>query len=158
MTDDRTTPRAAADDPLPALVRIGWARTPWARLEDCPKNVGRARERGQTATLEIEPPFRAGLQGLDAFSHVIVLTWLDAAERDLVQVAPAHVAGPTGVFALRSPVRPNPFGVSIVRLLALDCAAGRLRLEALDVRDGTPVIDIKPYVPAVDAVPDATTR
>ena len=137
---------------------IGIARTPWITRADCPKNMGVARERGQPAEIVIDAEWRAGLAGLAAFSHVIVLTWLDEARRDLLQLTPAHVDRPTGVFALRSPVRPNPVGVSVARLVGLDAAAGILWLDALDCRDATPVIDVKPYLPSVDAFPDARTR
>ena len=149
------------------LVFIGRVRSAHARGEAAPKNPAKAREQGQTATLEIDAQFRPGLEGLAAFSHIIVLGWLDAADRGLIQITrPGSVAapsvahqqparGPTGVFALRSPVRPNPISVSVARLISVDVAEGRVTIDASDLLDGTPLIDIKPYRPGIDAIPDA---
>jgi tRNA (Thr-GGU) A37 N-methylase len=69
---------------------------------------------------------------------------------------PRHAAEPKGVFSLRSPARPNPVGLHVARLTGLDIEAGRLEVDAIDVLDGTPVIDIKPYYASIDAFPDAT--
>ena len=138
------------------LVFIGRVRSPWTTREDCPKNMAAAREKGGGATVEIDPPFRPGLEGLERFSHVAVLTWLDRSPRDLIVQKPRHASEARGVFALRSPARPNPVGLHIVRLLHVDSANGLLRLEAIDVLDGTPVVDVKPYYASTDAIPDAT--
>lgn len=137
------------------LVFIGLVRSAWTAHSAAPKNPTRARETGAGARLEIAPPYRAGLAGLAAYSHVIVLGWLDQARRDLVTLHPKHVAEPTGVFALRSPIRPNPIGLSVARILAVDAAAGIVTLDAIDFLDGTPLIDLKPYRPGIDSVPDA---
>lgn len=117
-----------------------------------------AAEHGGAATLHIDEPYRAALAGLDRASHVIVLGWFDRAHRDRLIQQPRHLARPVGAFALRSPDRPNPIGVSVARLVALDVAAGRVTLEALDWLDGTPVLDIKPYFASVDSVPGAVVR
>ncbi len=69
---------------------------------------------------------------------------------------PRHAADAKGVFSLRSPARPNPIGLHVAKLIALDIDTGRIDLDAIDVLDGTPVIDIKPYYASVDAVPEAT--
>ena len=82
------------------------------------------------------------------------MTWLGSARRDLIQQHPSHRAGPTGTFALRSSIRPNPIGLAVVRLLALDAEAGRLTLDAIDMFDATPVLDIKPFLPSVDIPPE----
>ncbi|MGN6144837.1 MAG: tRNA (N6-threonylcarbamoyladenosine(37)-N6)-methyltransferase TrmO [Mesorhizobium sp.] len=140
------------------LVFIGVIRSPWTRREECPKNMREARERGRPATVEILPAFRQGLEGLQAASHVAVLTWLHHAPRTLIVQKPRHATEPKGVFALRSPVRPNPVGLHVVRLVGIDAESGRLDLEAIDVLDGTPVIDIKPYFASVDSVPDAVVE
>lgn len=143
----------AADDAR--LVFIGRLRTPWPTRDDCPRN-GRKVE--AVATVEIDPPFRAALMGVERFSHLILLYWMDEARRDLVVQVPGHGDGrPRGTFALRSPVRPNPIALSVVDLLGCDPAAGRLTVRGLDCRDGTPLLDVKPYFPSVDAWPDATT-
>lgn len=149
-----------ADDPAAApgdasVVFIGRVRSPWTRREDCPKNMSQARERGGAGRAEVAAPFRAGLAGLERFSHVVLLTWFDRAGRDLIVQHPKHAAVARGVFALRSPVRPNPIGMHVARLEALDAAAGVLHLDAIDVLDGTPLLDIKPYFASIDAFPEA---
>ena len=138
------------------LVFIGRVRSPWTTREDCPKNMAAAREKGGGATVEIDPRFRLGLDGIEAFSHVALLTWLDRSPRDLIVQKPRHAPEARGVFALRSPARPNPVGLHIVRLLDVDAGNGLLTLDAIDVLDGTPVIDVKPYYASTDAVPDAS--
>lgn len=135
---------------------IGRVRSPWAERGDAPKNMNAARETGQPAFLEIDAPFRPGLARLDAYSHVIVLTWFDRSERNLIVQKPAHAPEPRGVFALRSPVRPNPIGLHVARLVSLDIEAGVIAIDAIDALDGTPVVDLKPYFASVDAFPDAT--
>jgi tRNA-Thr(GGU) m(6)t(6)A37 methyltransferase TsaA len=137
------------------LVFIGRIRTPFTNRADCPRNVRMARTGGGTATVEVNPPFRAGLLGLDRASHVILLYWMDEAERDLMVQHPRHVDGPRGVFSIRSPARPNPIALSVAGLLAIDAEAGILTVEQMDCRDGTPLLDIKPYWPSIDSVPDA---
>lgn len=146
-------PAVAADDAR--IVFVGRIRTPWATRRDCPKNPREARERGKTATIEVDEPFRPGLEGLAGFSHVILLYWMHEGQRDLVVQAPKHLSAPRGVFALRSPARPNPIALSVVRLIAVDAAAGTLTIDAIDCIDGTALVDIKPYLPSVDAVPSA---
>ena len=154
---EQRLPRDPAEmQPDAHLVFIGRVRSLWTTREDCPKNMAAAREKGGGATVEIDPRFRLGLDGIEAFSHVALLTWLDRAPRDLIVQKPRHAAQPRGIFALRSPARPNPVGLHIVRLLAVDAANGLLRLEAIDVLDGTPVVDVKPYYASTDAIPDAT--
>lgn len=138
-----------------ALVFIGRVRSPWTDREHCPKNMAAARERGEPATVEIDPAWRAGLDGLQRASHVVVLSWLDRSPRNLIVQKPRHAGSARGTFALRSPARPNPIGLHVARLLRIDAAAGILHLEAIDVLDGTPVVDIKPYYASADAVPDA---
>lgn len=143
---------------LPAdarLVFIGRVRSPWTERRDCPKNVVAARETGKPALVEIDPAWRAGLSGLEAGSHLILLTWLDRGPRNMIVQKPRHASESRGVFALRSPARPNPVGVHVVQLLGLDAESGRLDIDAIDVLDGTPVIDIKPYYASTDAVPHA---
>ena len=139
------------------LVFIGRIRSPWKSRADAPKNPNEARARGQSASVEIDAPWRAGLDGIDAFSHLILLYWMHEARRDVIVQAPRHARVPRGVFALRSPVRPNPIALSVVRLLAIDQPAGRLAIDAIDCIDGTPLIDIKPYRPGIDSMPDAVT-
>ncbi|MBX3568407.1 MAG: tRNA (N6-threonylcarbamoyladenosine(37)-N6)-methyltransferase TrmO [Rhizobiaceae bacterium] len=137
------------------VVFIGRIRSKWRQRSECPKNMRAAREAGEPASVLVDPPYRAGLAGLQRASHVVLLTWLDRAQRDLIVQKPRQAVEASGVFALRSPVRPNPIGLHVVRLLRLDIAAGTLELEAIDVLDGTPLLDIKPYLPSVDSIPEA---
>lgn len=139
------------------VVFIGRLRTPWATRADCPRNVRIARERGGTARVEVDPVYRPGLANLATSSHVILLYWMDEAERDILVQHPSHADGPRGVFSIRSPARPNPIALAVARLIALDESAGVLEVEQLDCRDGTALLDIKPYLPGVDAVPLALT-
>lgn len=139
----------------PRLVVIGTVRTANPDIAATPKNPAKAREVGVRSHIEIAPQFRAGLEGLDRYSHIIVLCWLDRSRRDLIQLTRPTDPTPKGVFALRAPVRPNPISLSTVRLIGIDLAKGTIDVEALDLVDGTPVIDIKPYRPRVDAIPDA---
>ena len=135
---------------------IGMLRSAWTSRDDCPKNMREARERGVGATVEIGAQYREGLQGLGAASHVAILTWLHHAPRNLIVQKPRHAIESKGVFALRSPARPNPIGLHIARLLSVDPVTGILSLDAIDALDGTPVIDIKPYFASSDSVADAT--
>ena len=138
------------------VVFIGRIVSPWTSREDCPKNMRAARESGRTATVLIDEPYRPGLQNLERASHVVILSWLHHAPRNLIVQKPRHAAEPKGVFSLRSPARPNPVGLHVAKLVSLDIQAGRIEVDAIDVLGGTPVIDIKPYYASVDAFPEAT--
>jgi tRNA-Thr(GGU) m(6)t(6)A37 methyltransferase TsaA len=129
---------------------IGRIRTPWTRREQCPKN---ARESDAACTIEVDPRFAAGLQGVESCSHLLVLYWMDRSRRDLVLQAPRDYGDLHGTFSLRSPARPNPVAVSVVKLLQV--AGNALSVVGLDCLDGTPLIDIKPYFASTDSVPDA---
>ena len=142
---------AGADDAH--LAFIGLVRSPWVRREDCPKNVRQARERAEAAVIEIAAPYRAALAGLEPGADIHLLTWLHGARRDLAVQAPRHAAEPRGTFSLRSPVRPNPIGLHLVRIVFLDIGSGRVGIDAVDVLDATPVLDIKPYLKTVDRPP-----
>lgn len=138
-----------------ALRPIGRLRTPFATLADCPRN-GRVLEPAPACLAEVDAPYQAGLRELDGFSHLIVLYWLDAmAGYEPVLASRTSGVPPRGVFATRAPRRPNPIGLAVV---AFDGFAGpgRLRVRYLDCVDGTPLIDIKPYLAATDSVPEAT--
>ncbi|CAI4029763.1 putative S-adenosyl-L-methionine-binding protein [Nitrospira tepida] len=99
------------------------------------------------AWLELAPRVAAGLAGLTAGDEVIVLTWLHRAQRDVLQVHPrGNLEAPlTGVFATRSPDRPNPVGLH--RVSVLDVAGLRVRVAPMEAIDGTPIVDIKPVLP-----------
>lgn len=143
-------PARVADDAR--LHFIGRLRSPWSPGH-CPKNLREAREAGGAFRAEIDLPFRPGLMGLVPGQAIILLYWTGQARRDRIVLHPPHREGPTGVFALRSPARPNPVALGVVRLLACDHEAGLLEFDALDAFDGTPLIDIKPWLPSVDVPP-----
>jgi tRNA-Thr(GGU) m(6)t(6)A37 methyltransferase TsaA len=110
---------------------------------------------GAPGEIEIFPEFADGLLRLEKHSHIWVLAWLDRAERDVLQVTPRGVAdrGPAGlhgVFAVRSPARPNPIGLTVCRVAHRDGL--RISVDRLDFLDGTPVIDVKPYFVTRDAI------
>jgi tRNA-Thr(GGU) m(6)t(6)A37 methyltransferase TsaA len=138
-----------------SLVFIGRVRSPWASREDCPKNMAAARQAGRPASIETDPAYRRGLDGLARFSHAVLLTWLDRSARDLIVQKPRHAEVARGTFALRSPVRPNPIGLHVVRITGIDPQNGRVDIDGIDVLDATPVIDLKPYFASTDAIPDA---
>ncbi len=123
--------------------------------------VGQVRRQGDLAVLEIEPKFAPALDGIQGFSHVWVFYWFHdndlPEERATLKVHPRRdPANPlTGVFACRAPARPNLIGLCACRLVKLE--GNRLTVEGLDAKDGSPIIDIKPYIPEGDAVPGATT-
>ena len=133
-----------------SLYYIGGLRTPWKRREECPKN---ARESHAVCTIEVDPRWADGLKGIESCTHLVVLYWMDRSRRDLVVQVPQHYGEPRGTFALRSPARPNPIAMSVVRLVRLEGA--KLEVVGLDCLDRTPLLDIKPYFPSTDAVPDA---
>ncbi|MFN6924463.1 MAG: TrmO family methyltransferase [Tabrizicola sp.] len=135
------------------LCFIGHLCTPWMRGR-CPKNLREARTLGGDFQARINAPFRPGLQGLSLGQAVILLYWTGAARRDLIVQHPAHRDRPTGTFALRSPARPNPIALAVVRLLDLDVETGTLIFDALDAYDGTPLLDLKPWLPWVDVPPE----
>jgi len=141
------TPPDATDA---GLYFIGRIRTPWTNRKDCPKN---ARGSDAVCTIEVDPRWAAALSGVETCSHLIVLYWMDQARRDLAVQVPSHYQEGRGTFALRSPVRPNPIALSVVRLLKVD--GTKLSVVGLDCLDGTPLVDIKPYFASVDCVPDA---
>lgn len=133
-----------------ALTFIGHVVSPWIKRADCPKSMDEARARAMPAEVHVAPAFRDGLAGLERFEAVVVLTYFPAAPRDLIVQRPRHLGEARGVFALRSPARPNPIGLHVARLVSVDAAQGVLRIEAIDALDGTPVIDLKPFRPEAD--------
>jgi tRNA-Thr(GGU) m(6)t(6)A37 methyltransferase TsaA len=132
------------------LYFIGRIRTPWQQRKDCPKN---ARESDAVCTIEVDPRWAPALKDVESCSHLVVLYWMDRSRRDIALQVPRHYGVQRGTFALRSPARPNPIALSVVRLLRVD--GNQLEVVGLDCLDGTPLLDLKPYFPSTDAVSDA---
>ena len=129
---------------------IGRIHTPWTERKDCPKN---ARESEAVCTVELEARFAPGLKEVASCSHLVLLYWMDKAPRNLVLQTPSHYGTQRGTFSLRSPARPNPIALSVVKLRGVD--GNKLSVIGLDCLDGTPLLDIKPYFASTDSVPDA---
>ena len=110
---------------------------------EAPKNYSESDRRG---IIEIFPEYRDGLDGIEAGQTIVVLFWLDRSERDTLKVYPRgdRSRGLRGVFATRSPMRPNPIAISELKVLAVD--GNSLEVLGLDILDGTPVIDIKKQI------------
>ncbi|MEL6583707.1 MAG: TrmO family methyltransferase [Pseudomonadota bacterium] len=149
---EQTLPFDPASAPHAPVTFIGRVSSPWSR-GNCPKNVRAARERGEPAKLLIDAAYRPGLQGLSPSSFIIAIYWMAEARRDIIVQRPGHVEGPRGVFSLRSPVRPNSIAQACVQITAIDAALGVIEIDAMDCFDGTPLLDIKPWIATVDQPP-----
>ncbi|EKE69223.1 tRNA (N6-threonylcarbamoyladenosine(37)-N6)-methyltransferase TrmO [Gallaecimonas xiamenensis] len=137
---------------------IGHIASPYAEKFAVPRQPGLVAS--AEASLVLEAPYRGeALRGIEAFSHLwLVFVFHEHLERGWQPlVRPPRLGGnaKTGVFASRSTFRPNPIGLSVVELKAVDAQAGVLTLGGLDLVDGTPILDIKPYLPYADALADA---
>jgi tRNA-Thr(GGU) m(6)t(6)A37 methyltransferase TsaA len=125
---------------------IGVIRTPFKRIEGMPiQPSGASSAQGR---VEILPRYAEGLRDLDGFSHVILLYHFHPVKDSALIVTPFMDSLPRGVFSTRAPKRPNPIGISVVVLLRIDETV--LHIENVDVLDGTPLLDVKPYVPEFD--------
>ncbi len=142
----------------PTLTPIGTLHTPWHSAADCPRN-GRQPEPAPACEAHVLPAYADGLHSLEGFSHLILLYWLDqatpGAKPARLTFTPPFDTEPRGGFATRAPWRPNPIGLSVVAFDGF-AAAGVLRVRYLDCVDGTPLLDIKPYLPTTDSEPAAT--
>jgi tRNA-Thr(GGU) m(6)t(6)A37 methyltransferase TsaA len=140
--DDLRLGETAIDlsEPVDAALRfIGRVRTPFKTRELCPR---RGDPDGPECALEFLETWEPALQGIEAFETIEVLYWLHQSRRDLLLQSPRSDGRTFGTFALRSPVRPNPIGTSVVRLLRREGAV--LIVRGMDCLDGTPLLDIKP--------------
>lgn len=126
------------------LKPIGFVSSHLKSMEDCPKQ---GREGAPEAWLEILADFWDALDGLAEGDEIIILTWLHGGRRDLLKVHPrGNAAAPVkGVFATRSPDRPNPIGLHLVKVLEIH-GPGRIKVHPLEALDGTPILDIKPVL------------
>lgn len=135
------------------MTPIGRIRTQFATLDDCPRN-GRQLRPAPLCRVEVADAYVAGLAGLDGFSHLFLLYWLDQSTPALT-ITPPFDGQARGVFATRAPCRPNPIGLSVVAFDGFE-KPGTLLVRNLDCLDGTPLLDIKPYLATTDSEPEAT--
>jgi tRNA-Thr(GGU) m(6)t(6)A37 methyltransferase TsaA len=129
------------------LITIGIIHSPHQEAAGTP--IQAALATGVQGTVEVFPEYAPGLRDLDGFDRIWLVYWFDRAKAMHLTVKPYLDTAEHGLFATRAPSRPNPIGLSPVRLLGI--AGNTLHVDGLDILDGTPLLDIKPYVPAFDA-------
>jgi len=129
------------------LVPIGVIHSSYQKKGDAPHQ---GRLSPTTSEIEIFPEYADGLKDVAERPHLIILYWLDRADRRILTAIPPNAKKEHGVFATRSPNRPNPIGLAVTDLLSID--GTRLIVRGLDALDGTPVLDIKPYSAEIDCV------
>ena len=124
-----------------------------------PIGAVRASDEEQSYILQIDEPYRAGLKQADQFSHIMIFWWADKMDTDhyrsiMTTELPYAPGIEAGVFACRSEYRPNPIAVTLMAVISIDVEQGIVVLPWIDAFDGTPVLDIKPYIPISDRVRD----
>jgi tRNA-Thr(GGU) m(6)t(6)A37 methyltransferase TsaA len=132
---------------------IGIIHTPFTKTEGMP--IQPAGAAGAQGAVTLFPEYRAGLKDLDGFSHIILIYQFHASVGFSLEVVPFMDREPHGVFATRAPRRPNPIGLSVVQLDRIE--DGVVHVRHVDMLDGTPLLDIKPYVPEFDHPSDVRT-
>ena len=131
---------------------VGYVHSGYAQPEDVPHtHIGWTAD---LSRIRLLPRHAAGLGGLKGYSRIVVLFWVHRA-KDWKMPRHHHKPPHVKVFATRMPVRPNPIGMSVVELVDFSVDSGELVVKGLDALDGTPVLDIKPYIPNFDSYPDA---
>lgn len=152
MSDDRST--GGAGDTF--VVRpIGVFRGPYREAVEAPRQAATAPDVPGRIELSPRPGFEHAVEDLEGWDYLWILFWFDRAEGFRPKVLPPRSTERRGLFATRSPHRPNPIGLSAVRLVAVSGLT--LHVTGVDILDGTPVVDVKPYVPYADAYPNART-
>jgi len=124
---------------------IGYVRSPYRDTREVPKGLGAKHE--AEGVLEIRAEFEPGLFDIEGFSHLFVIWVFDRSEGYSLVATPPSDGRPHGVFATRSPQRPNPIGLTVVELLSRE--GSHLRVRGIDMVDGTPILDIKPYLSSI---------
>jgi tRNA-Thr(GGU) m(6)t(6)A37 methyltransferase TsaA len=132
---------------------IGRARTPWQRREDAPHQASVAA--ASEGIVAVAPEFRAALADLDTFQRIWLVFLFDRSNGWAAKVKPPRGGPKRGVFATRAPNRPSQIGLTSVAVIGVDVTTGEVRVRGIDLLDDTPILDIKPYLPMVDAWPDA---
>lgn len=129
--------------------KIGLIHSPFNNIREMPiQSVGASGIKG---IVEVFPAFTEGLKDVEGFSHIILLYHFHQIKESMLLVTPFLDSQPRGVFATRAPKRPNPIGLSVVKLDGIE--GNILHVENVDILDGTPLLDIKPYVPEFDNHP-----
>ncbi len=131
--------------------QIGVIHTPYKKLSNVP--IQGVLKPEVTGILEVFPEYEDGLKDIEGFSHIILLYYFHLAEKVELQRKPFLDDKEHGIFSIRAPNRPNPIGFSVVRLLRKE--QNKLYISEIDMLDGTPLIDIKPYVTKLDIRIDA---
>lgn len=126
---------------------IGFVKSPYSETREIPKGCGAKHE--AEGIIEIQPDLEQGLTDIEGFSHLFIIWAFHKADGCSLLGTPPSDNRPHGVFATRSPRRPNPIGLTVVELLERD--GPRLRVRGVDMLDGTPVLDIKPYLSSIPA-------
>jgi tRNA (adenine37-N6)-methyltransferase len=134
-----------------AMVGIGIVRSPWTALAGMPIQPVFAEE--ARGAVEVFSQFADGLRDLEGFNRLWLVCWLHAAPPGPLRLIPFRDTAERGVFSTRAPCRPNAIGLSCVRLLGV--SGNVLSIGGVDILDGTPLLDIKPYVPEFDSFPGA---
>ncbi|MBU1638382.1 tRNA (N6-threonylcarbamoyladenosine(37)-N6)-methyltransferase TrmO [bacterium] len=137
------------------LRAIGTIHTPFEQQAGTPIQPFRGKGKDTRAIIEIMPEYREGLKDLDGFERIWLLFGFHKSSGYNLNVTPYLDTAERGLFATRAPRRPNPVGLSCTKLLSVDMDAGRLEVQGVDMLDGTPLFDIKPYIPRSDAFPDS---
>jgi tRNA-Thr(GGU) m(6)t(6)A37 methyltransferase TsaA len=125
-----------------AMKAIGYVRSPYNSTQEVPRGLG-AKHQAE-GVLEIAPEFELGLADIEGFSHLFVIWMFDRSTGYELTATPPSDNRPHGVFATRSPLRPNPIGLTVVSLLRRE--GSRVHVRGIDMLDGTPILDIKPYL------------
>lgn len=129
---------------------IGTIHSPFHELTNMP--IQPSSEASAQGTVELLPEYTPGLLDLEGFSHIILIYYLHRSDHYSLRITPFLDSKTHGVFATRAPNRPNSIGISVTKLLKIENNV--LFVDNLDVLDGTPLLDIKPYVPEFDRIPD----
>jgi tRNA (adenine37-N6)-methyltransferase len=153
-SDSESPPEPEGGALILSLKPIGIVRSPFSDRLSAPRQPSAAE--GVQGTLELFPHvgYEHALEDLQSFRYIWVLFWFHKNQNFKRKVLPPRSQIRRGVFATRAPYRPNPIGLSAVELLGIEGLC--LRVQNLDILDGTPILDLKPYIPYTDAIPGAT--
>ena len=129
---------------------VGVIHTPYSRREDIPRQ---GRLSMEICEIELFPEYTLALKDIEQCTHLFVIFWLHLGDRSRLTATPPHDGKEHGVYATRSPNRPNPLALDIVELLNVE--GNRLKVKGMDALDGSILLDIKPYSPGIDCFPEA---